>query len=151
MRLGTTTSRVLICGSDSARASGKVGVVMVTSGPGATNTVTPVRDSMVLTSVPLVVTRPGSDRRDRHRCGRSTCSAIMGLVAKHVFSTRATGRHQCAVHLNCPHRPSRPVIVDIPKDVQTGGRIHGSRRCHCTVGRRRLAAVTENRLSKASV
>jgi acetolactate synthase-1/2/3 large subunit len=27
-----------------ARASGKVGVVMVTSGPGATNTVTPVRD-----------------------------------------------------------------------------------------------------------
>src|SRR5690606_19502148 len=29
-----------------ARASGKVGVVMVTSGPGATNTVTPVRDCM---------------------------------------------------------------------------------------------------------
>ena len=37
-----------------ARASGKVGVVMVTSGPGATNTVTPVRDSMA-DSVPLVV------------------------------------------------------------------------------------------------
>ncbi|HNP66087.1 MAG TPA: thiamine pyrophosphate-binding protein, partial [Woeseiaceae bacterium] len=37
-----------------ARASGKVGVVMVTSGPGATNTVTPVRDSMAV-SVPLVV------------------------------------------------------------------------------------------------
>ena len=29
-----------------ARASGRVGVVMVTSGPGATNTVTPVRDCM---------------------------------------------------------------------------------------------------------
>src|SRR5712691_1559671 len=29
-----------------ARASGKVGVAMVTSGPGATNTVTPVRDCM---------------------------------------------------------------------------------------------------------
>ena len=37
-----------------ARASGKVGVVMVTSGPGATNTVTPVRDSMA-DSVPIVV------------------------------------------------------------------------------------------------
>ena len=37
-----------------ARASGQVGVVMVTSGPGATNTVTPVRDSMA-DSVPLVV------------------------------------------------------------------------------------------------
>ena len=37
-----------------ARASGKVGVVMVTSGPGATNTVTPVRDCMA-DSVPVVV------------------------------------------------------------------------------------------------
>ena len=37
-----------------ARASGKVGVVMVTSGPGATNTVTPVRDCMA-DSVPMVV------------------------------------------------------------------------------------------------
>ena len=37
-----------------ARASGKVGVVMVTSGPGATNTVTPVRDCMA-DSVPIVV------------------------------------------------------------------------------------------------
>src|SRR5210317_2290841 len=37
-----------------ARASGKVGVAMVTSGPGATNMVTPVRDSMAY-SVPMVV------------------------------------------------------------------------------------------------
>ena len=37
-----------------ARASGKVGVVMVTSGPGATNTVTPVRDCMA-DSIPIVV------------------------------------------------------------------------------------------------
>jgi len=47
-----------------ARASGKVGVVMVTSGPGATNTVTPVRDSMA-DSVPLVVI-----------CGQVPTSAI---------------------------------------------------------------------------
>src|SRR5262245_53557001 len=37
-----------------ARASGRVGVCLVTSGPGATNTVTPVRDSMA-DSVPIVV------------------------------------------------------------------------------------------------
>ncbi|MEQ8800360.1 MAG: thiamine pyrophosphate-binding protein, partial [Salinisphaeraceae bacterium] len=37
-----------------ARASGKVGVALVTSGPGATNTVTPVRDCMA-DSVPIVV------------------------------------------------------------------------------------------------
>ena len=37
-----------------ARASGRVGVCMVTSGPGATNTVTPVRDCMA-DSVPIVV------------------------------------------------------------------------------------------------
>ena len=37
-----------------ARATGRVGVCIVTSGPGATNTVTPVRDSMA-DSVPVVV------------------------------------------------------------------------------------------------
>src|SRR5258707_274023 len=37
-----------------ARASGRVGVALVTSGPGATNTVTPVRDSLA-DSVPIVV------------------------------------------------------------------------------------------------
>ncbi len=37
-----------------ARASGKVGVCVVTSGPGATNTVTPVRDCMA-DSIPIVV------------------------------------------------------------------------------------------------
>ncbi|MCI0436375.1 MAG: acetolactate synthase, large subunit, biosynthetic type, partial [Gemmatimonadetes bacterium] len=69
-----------------ARASGKVGVCMVTSGPGATNTVTPVRDSMA-DSVPIVVI-----------CGQVPTAAIgtdafqeapvpsiMGAVAKHVF------------------------------------------------------------------
>jgi len=69
-----------------ARASGRVGVALVTSGPGATNTVTPVRDSMA-DSVPIVVI-----------CGQVPTSAIgtdafqeapvpsiMGAVAKHVF------------------------------------------------------------------
>ena len=69
-----------------ARASGKVGVVMVTSGPGATNTVTPVRDSMA-DSVPLVVicgqvptAAIGTDAFQE-----APVAAIMGAVAKHVF------------------------------------------------------------------
>ena len=69
-----------------SRASGKVGVVMVTSGPGATNTVTPVRDSMA-DSVPLVVicgqvptAAIGTDAFQE-----APVAAIMGAVAKHVF------------------------------------------------------------------
>ena len=69
-----------------ARASGKVGVVVVTSGPGATNTVTPVRDSMA-DSVPLVVicgqvptAAIGTDAFQE-----APVAAIMGAVAKHVF------------------------------------------------------------------
>jgi acetolactate synthase-1/2/3 large subunit len=69
-----------------ARASGKVGVLMVTSGPGATNTVTPVRDSMA-DSVPLVVicgqvptVAIGTDAFQE-----APVTAIMGAVAKHVF------------------------------------------------------------------
>ena len=67
-----------------ARASGKVGVCVVTSGPGATNTVTPVRDCAA-DSVPIVVICgqvgtvrdrlgrvPGSARRQHHGCRRET-------------------------------------------------------------------------------
>src|ERR1700731_3216060 len=69
-----------------ARASGRVGVALVTSGPGATNTVTPVRDSMA-DSVPIVVicgqvptTAIGTDA-----CQEPPVPSIMGAVAKHVF------------------------------------------------------------------
>jgi acetolactate synthase-1/2/3 large subunit len=51
-----------------ARASGKVGVCLVTSGPGATNTVTPVRDSMA-DSIPMVVIC--GQRFRKRRCPRS--------------------------------------------------------------------------------
>src|SRR5687768_5530195 len=69
-----------------ARASGKVGVAMVTSGPGATNTVTPVRDCMA-DSTPIVVicgqvptAAIGSDGFQE-----APVSNIMGSAAKHVF------------------------------------------------------------------
>ena len=69
-----------------ARASGKVGVVLVTSGPGATNCVTPVRDCMA-DSIPIVVlcgqVPTGAIGTDAFQ--EAPVSAVMGAVAKHVF------------------------------------------------------------------
>src|SRR5690606_24917365 len=69
-----------------ARSTGKVGVCLVTSGPGATNTVTPVRDCMA-DSVPIIVicgqvptSAIGSDAFQE-----APVASIMGSVAKHVF------------------------------------------------------------------
>ena len=135
-----------------ARASGKVGVVMVTSGPGATNTVTPVRDSMA-DSVPLVVI-----------CGQVPCaaigtdafqeapvSAIMGAVAKHVFLVTDPSlleeTMRSAFELARTGRPG-PVVVDIPKDIQNSAvefKGHGDLPLQGYRGR--LAAVTGNRLT----
>jgi acetolactate synthase I/II/III large subunit len=105
-----------------ARATGRVGVCIVTSGPGATNTVTPVRDSMA-DSVPMVVV-----------CGQVARAAIgtdafqeapvpslMGAVAKHIFlvtdPTRLEATMRTAFEIARTGRPG-PVVVDVPKDVQ---------------------------------
>ena len=105
-----------------ARASGRVGVCLVTSGPGATNTVTPVRDCMA-DSVPIVVI-----------CGQVSTAAIgtdafqeapvptmMGAVAKHIFLVTDPAKLECTVRtafeIARSGRPG-PVVVDIPKDVQ---------------------------------
>ncbi len=106
-----------------ARASARVGVCLVTSGPGATNTVTPVRDCMA-DSVPIVVI-----------CGQVSTAAIgtdafqeapvpsiMGAVAKHIFlvtnPTKLEATVRTAFEIARTGRPG-PVVVDIPKDVQT--------------------------------
>src|SRR5450631_4409570 len=106
-----------------ARASGRVGVALVTSGPGATNTVTPVRDSMA-DSVPIVVicgqvptTAIGTDAFQE-----APVPSIMGAVAKHVFlvtdPTKLEATVRTAFEIARTGRPG-PVVVDIPKDVQT--------------------------------
>jgi acetolactate synthase-1/2/3 large subunit len=105
-----------------ARASGKVGVVMVTSGPGATNTVTPVRDCMA-DSIPIVVicgqvptAAIGSDGFQE-----APISNIMGAVAKHIFlvtdPTKLESTIRTAFEISRTGRPG-PVVIDIPKDVQ---------------------------------
>ncbi len=135
-----------------ARASGKVGVVMVTSGPGATNTVTPVRDSMA-DSVPLVVicgqvptAAIGTDAFQE-----APVAAIMGAIAKHVFlvtdPTLLEETVRSAFELARTGRPG-PVVVDIPKDVQNSEGLYKGKGTLPLHGyRRRLAAVTENKLS----
>ncbi len=135
-----------------ARASGRVGVVMVTSGPGATNTVTPVRDCMA-DSVPIVVI---CGQVPTHAIGtdafqEAPVAAIMGAVAKHVFlvtdPTRLEATVRTAFELARTGRPG-PVVIDIPKDVQNWtGEFRGNGSLELTGYRNRLQAVIDNRLS----
>ncbi len=105
-----------------ARASGRVGVVMVTSGPGATNCVTPVRDCMA-DSIPIVVicgqVPTGAIGSDAFQ--EAPVTAVMGSVAKHVFLVtdplRLESTMRTAFEIARTGRPG-PVVVDVPKDVQ---------------------------------
>jgi acetolactate synthase-1/2/3 large subunit len=138
-----------------ARASGRVGVALVTSGPGATNTVTPVRDSMA-DSVPIVVicgqvptTAIGTDAFQE-----APVPSIMGAVAKHVFlitdplKLEATVR--TAFEIARTGRPG-PVVLDVPKDVQNWrGVFQGSGRLPVTGYRQRMTRLSAASLSPAA-
>ncbi|MEO8998996.1 MAG: biosynthetic-type acetolactate synthase large subunit [Rhodanobacter sp.] len=137
-----------------ARASGRVGVAVVTSGPGATNMVTPVRDSMA-DSIPLVVicgqvstAAIGSDAFQE-----APISNIMGACAKHVFlvtdATQLEATLRTAFTLARSGRPG-PVVVDVPKDVQnTALTFRGAGELALTGYRSRLRAVEQSALSDA--
>jgi acetolactate synthase-1/2/3 large subunit len=126
-----------------ARASGRVGVALVTSGPGATNMVTPVRDCMA-DSVPTVVicgqvpsTAIGTDAFQE-----APVPSIMGAVAKHVFLITDPARLEATVRtafeIARTGRPG-PVVLDVPKDVQNWkGVFHGSGRLPVTGFRQRM-------------
>ncbi len=137
-----------------ARASGKVGVAVVTSGPGATNMVTPVRDSMA-DSIPLVVicgqvptASIGSDAFQE-----APISNIMGACAKHVFlvteAQRLEATLRTAFEIARSGRPG-PVVVDIPKDVQNVLlRFEGEGTLAIPGYRARMRAVEQSTLSDA--
>ena len=104
-----------------ARASGKVGVCLVTSGPGATNTVTGIA-SAYMDSIPLVII---TGQVPRSLIGNDAFQEvdIVGITrpcTKHnylVASTETLGATiKEAFHLARSGRPG-PVLVDIPKDV----------------------------------
>ncbi len=104
-----------------AQATGKVGVCMATSGPGATNLVTPIADAH-MDSIPLVAI---TGQQSRALIGTDAFQEadITGItlpITKHntlVTDAAAIPRAIAeAFHLASTGRPG-PVLVDIPKDV----------------------------------
>ncbi|MBW8321843.1 MAG: acetolactate synthase 3 large subunit, partial [Rhizobium sp.] len=105
-----------------ARSTGKVGVMLVTSGPGATNAVTPLQDAL-MDSVPLVcisgqvpTTLIGSDAFQE-------CDTV-GITrpcTKHNWLVKDVNDLARIIHeafrIAQSGRPG-PVLVDVPKDVQ---------------------------------
>ncbi|MEM9047251.1 MAG: acetolactate synthase 3 large subunit [Pseudomonadota bacterium] len=105
-----------------ARATGKPGVVLVTSGPGATNAVTGLTDAL-MDSIPIIVL---SGQVPTFMIGNDAFQeadtvGITRACTKHNWLVKETDRlgdtiHQ-AFHVAMQGRPG-PVLVDIPKDVQ---------------------------------
>jgi len=105
-----------------ARSTGKPGVVLVTSGPGATNAVTGLTDAL-MDSIPLVVLTGqvptfmiGNDAFQE-----ADTVGITRPCTKHNWLVKDTNElsriiHQ-GFHLATTGRPG-PVLIDIPKDVQ---------------------------------
>lgn len=105
-----------------ARSTGKVGVMLVTSGPGATNAVTPLQDAL-MDSIPLVcltgqvpTSLIGSDAFQE-------CDTV-GITrpcTKHNWLVKDVNKLAAVIHeafrIAQSGRPG-PVVVDIPKDVQ---------------------------------
>ncbi|MEJ2383118.1 MAG: biosynthetic-type acetolactate synthase large subunit [Xanthomonadales bacterium] len=140
-------------GAGYARASGKVGVVMVTSGPGATNTVTPVRDSMA-DSTPLVVI---CGQVPTHAIGtdafqEAPVNSCLGPVAKHTFLVTDPEKLEMTVRtafeIARTGRPG-PVVIDLPKDVQNWeGVFRGEGLLPVPGYRQRLHAARDNLLDE---
>ncbi|TAQ84253.1 hypothetical protein B7494_g7422 [Chlorociboria aeruginascens] len=104
-----------------ARASGKPGVVLVTSGPGATNVVTPMQDALS-DGTPMVVfcgqvptTAIGSDAfQEADVIGISRACTKWNVMVKNV--AELPKRIKEAFEIATTGRPG-PVLVDLPKDV----------------------------------
>jgi acetolactate synthase-1/2/3 large subunit len=105
-----------------ARSTGKPGVVLVTSGPGATNAVTGLTDAL-MDSIPLVVL---TGQVATHLIGTDAFQeadtvGITRACTKHNWLVRDVGDLSRVLHeafqIATSGRPG-PVVVDIPKDVQ---------------------------------
>ena len=105
-----------------ARSTGKPGVVLVTSGPGATNAVTGITDAL-MDSIPMVVITGqvptqliGTDAFQE-----ADTVGITRHCTKHNYLVKSPGKlasvvHE-AFHIATTGRPG-PVVIDIPKNVQ---------------------------------
>ncbi len=104
-----------------AHATGKPGVAMVTSGPGATNIVTPLADAY-MDSVPMICItgQVGTASIGTDAFQEADITGITQSVTKHNYLvTRAQDIPRVireAFHIATTGRPG-PVLVDIPKDI----------------------------------
>ncbi|MBD3267092.1 biosynthetic-type acetolactate synthase large subunit [bacterium] len=105
-----------------ARATGKVGVVLVTSGPGATNTTTGLADA-IMDSIPVVVI---SGQVASHLIGNDAFQEadVVGItrsVTKHNYLVKSIEELPQLIrntfHIAQTGRPG-PTLIDIPKDIQ---------------------------------
>ena len=105
-----------------ARSTGRPGVVLVTSGPGATNAITGITDAL-MDSIPMVVL-PGQVPTSLIGTDAFQAADTVGIprhCSKHNYLVKDPARlgpviHE-AFHIATSGRPG-PVVVDIPKDVQ---------------------------------
>jgi len=105
-----------------ARSTGKVGVLLVTSGPGATNAVTGLTDAL-LDSIPIICL---TGQVPTHLIGNDAfqeadTTGITRPCTKHNYLVRDVNKlaatiHE-AFHVARTGRPG-PVLIDLPKDVQ---------------------------------
>lgn len=106
-----------------AKSSGKVGVVVVTSGPGATNAVTGIADAY-LDSVPLLVFtgQVGRQSIGKDAFQEADTVGITAPITKYNYQIRETADIPRIVteayYLARTGRPG-PVEIDLPKDVST--------------------------------
>ena len=105
-----------------ARTTGQPGVCLVTSGPGATNMVTPIADAM-MDSIPMVVL---TGQVPTHLIGTDAfqecdTTGITRTCAKHNYLVTDVNQLARTLHeaflIARSGRPG-PVVVDIPKDIQ---------------------------------
>jgi acetolactate synthase-1/2/3 large subunit len=140
-----------------ARATGKAGVVVVTSGPGATNVVTPMQDALS-DGVPMVVftgqvatAAIGTDAfQEADVIGITRSCTKWNVMVKDI--TELPRRINEAFEIATSGRPG-PVLVDLPKDI-TGGILQEPIPTESTIPSRsliNLAAVTVSGFKDAAI
>lgn len=107
-----------------ARTSGKVGVALVTSGPGATNTITGIADAMIDSTPIVVITgQVASSLLGSDAFQEADVVGIAQPVTKWAYQIRNAEGIAWAVarafHIASTGRPG-PVVLDIAKDAQFG-------------------------------
>lgn len=117
-----------------ARSTGKPGVVLVTSGPGVTNTVTGLADAF-MDSIPILLI---SGQVPTHLIGTDAfqeCDTV-GITrhcTKHNYLVKKTDQLEAVLRegytIASTGRPG-PVVIDVPRDVQVrSARVEASREC----------------------